>query len=243
MIFSILFYTSIPAAYKKAGVSTDNLWHRVWISLGIHPEWPFQEMKEKYIDCTGFVDGKTGFVDGKKGLHSGIIDPNGWCVWSRYLKQHDLNLNPMANFSKYEELVRNEFFKVVFHYPLKVFMTFFYYKPLFVYYNMQSGFNYSNPTHKLTHLIAPIISGFILLLSWFFYSSINTLRSISTLFSVLLLLILSTMSMYIVAWGGFNTILEFIITLHIFAFICLMTFANTIMNLGKRLFSKYYGSS
>src|SRR3990167_10149357 len=83
IIFSISFYHITPRAYKNAGAVTDAVWHRVWISLGVNPNWPFDNIKMLYQDCEATSRGKIS-----KGLQPGNVDSNGSCVWDLYVKKY-----------------------------------------------------------------------------------------------------------------------------------------------------------
>lgn len=226
MIFSLVFYIAIPKAYKHYGVATDNVWHRVLISLGMHPEWPFQDIKEKYKNCSDDY-----------GVHKGLTsvreDWNGNCIWSQYIKEHPNN-DPNDQ-GKAEKVKRNAFFMILFKHPVKVFETFFYYKVISIIDNVKIGFGYGYniSMDKLNNTIPLVISFFVLICSWFYFFSKNIYNHLSYILYTMFLFILSIFSMYIVAWGIYATMFEFFFILHIFMFISLMLSINFVYEMNK----------
>ena len=45
------FYLWVPQAYKDSGQITGVFWHRMVISLGANPAWPFGDLRDVYAPC------------------------------------------------------------------------------------------------------------------------------------------------------------------------------------------------
>jgi 4-amino-4-deoxy-L-arabinose transferase-like glycosyltransferase len=117
-------FTVAPLAfpeYAQAGLSRSIVWHRVFISFGFHPAWPFAGMREAY-HCPGIPEG----------LIPGLVDRNGHCVWLAYANDHGLPFDQVLQKvygREYEAAMRSAILDVVRTYPKEAFETFFYFKP------------------------------------------------------------------------------------------------------------------
>src|SRR5579883_751429 len=97
IVFYGMFYLTTPSAYRNSHQVGDiAFWHRIWISFGVNPNWPFKEIEKQYGDCANAGE------PGRKGLHHGIVDWNARCVWYKYIEKHP-NINPYmrANINLY----------------------------------------------------------------------------------------------------------------------------------------------
>ena len=105
--------------YVKAGRFSETIWHRVFVSLGVSPEWPFGNLRQIY-DCSPHR------------LVAGTEDQNGICVFEVYAAKHEI---PYAVASKltygreYDAALRKAFFDILRMYPAEMLRTFVYYKP------------------------------------------------------------------------------------------------------------------
>jgi hypothetical protein len=104
----LITYTSMnmnaPASYKESALQ-EVVWHRLFIGLGAHPDWPFGDLKNVY-SCAPEIP---------EGLVRNIVDRNGHCVWVSYLKQHQpdafaTKLLPGLYGPEYEAALRAAFF-------------------------------------------------------------------------------------------------------------------------------------
>src|SRR5208282_4169581 len=68
------FYLWVPQGYKESGRITGLVWHRVLISLGLNPAWPFGDLSDEYASCKHYAVSRQGLVPG-------IYDANGGCIW------------------------------------------------------------------------------------------------------------------------------------------------------------------
>ncbi|MBV8753805.1 MAG: hypothetical protein JO328_13175 [Hyphomicrobiales bacterium] len=109
--------------YMLRGRVFGAVWHRAFVSLSLHPEWPFGNLREVY-DCTKVMP---------EGLTRAQHDANGYCVW--FAVNHDQPASKLAEGvlgPAYEATLRNALFKVICSYPRQAFELYFYYKPLFL---------------------------------------------------------------------------------------------------------------
>ena len=107
-----------------------NVWHRAFVSLSLHPEWPFGNLREVY-DCTKYMS---------EGLTRRQHDPNGPCVWfAANPSRPERQLLEGVFGPAYEATLRSALFKVIRSYPRQAFELYFYYKPLMVWHMLQSG--------------------------------------------------------------------------------------------------------
>jgi hypothetical protein len=122
-LFFALFVLWIPKEYKESGRAMGLVWHRVLISLGANPAWPFGELRNVY-QCDRYVP---------EGLVPGIVDRNGHCVWASYGVRHGLSfdeINDGVYDGPYETAMKEAFFEIARLYPVQVLETFIYYKPM-----------------------------------------------------------------------------------------------------------------
>jgi len=144
--------------HAHAGRLIPVVWHRVFISLGANPEWPFAGLREKYR-CPGIPEG----------LVPSTIDRNGHCVWLAYT--HALGI-PEATAAlelynaDYERGLRTVFFTTLVSYPRQTIETFLYYKPKNIAYQIgmmfsRDGFHATRSVVALIFLQVLLVIGFI----------------------------------------------------------------------------------
>ena len=108
-------------AYAKTGRFMPVVWHRAFISLGVHPNWPFTGLRDKY-NCPEISEG----------IVPSIIDRNAHCAWLVYAGKLGMSAEvagPKLYDSDYDRGLRAVFFDTLRSYPRQVFETFLYYKP------------------------------------------------------------------------------------------------------------------
>lgn len=183
---------SLSKAYFKEGRLTEILWHRVFISLGVNPEWPFGKLHEMY-DCRPNIP---------EGLVSGPEDRDGHCVFIVYAKEHNIpsdKIPQMVYGREYDAVLRAAFFHVFRLYPYQVLKTFLYYKPLLIPWAVKQNFHF-----KILEAPAP--------LAWLFFATVINIIIFATLapqparsfgqivFGTILFAIFDSVS-YLVAWA------------------------------------------
>jgi hypothetical protein len=121
--------------YLSEGRFTEIIWHRVFLSLGVSPEWPFGDLREIY-DCAPIIS---------EGLVGGAPDRNGHCVFVVYARKHNIPpdvFTTMTYGSVYDAVLREAFFHILRLYPYQVLKTFLYYKPLLILYSIKQSFHF-----------------------------------------------------------------------------------------------------
>ena len=139
------FYLSVPQAYKDSGRSTGVIWHRVLISLGANPAWPFGNLRDVYSSCKRYSG-----LD--RSLAPGVDDWNGQCIWAAYtLGRGFTEKEYMTGIygGPYEAVMKEAFFKIAREYPMEVFETFSYYKPLLIVTTIKSLSGFGAPGKTL----------------------------------------------------------------------------------------------
>jgi len=156
----------IPNSFFKSSVDSgrgnSNTWHRIFISLGAHPEWPFLEIIDKFEPCTLQVINRGGAFDG-----------DAQCVWESYGNKNGLTITQLNNDSHgavYQKIIKNTFFETIELVPLKVIETFFYYKPI----NAFKSFTQYFRIHKEVYVYLIL---YILTFLYFIFISIITIKS------------------------------------------------------------------
>lgn len=134
---SVFILLKVIAGQFYATGTSELVWHRVFISLGANPAWPFGDLHQMYSSCQQQIP---------KGLIPSIADRNAGCVWDSYTQAHDISgaQNTAQHYGPlYEAVLREAFFNVVLQYPQQVFVTFFYYKPLLLVATLRSIFSFN----------------------------------------------------------------------------------------------------
>jgi hypothetical protein len=106
----------MPIVYENPEV----LWHRAFIGLGTHPDWPFGNLSDAF-DCK---------PDIPEGLVPRVVDRNGHCVYLVAVRK-GAEPGPIYG-AQYERLVREAFFRVALDYPWKVSESYLFYRPLLI---------------------------------------------------------------------------------------------------------------
>ncbi|HWB47774.1 MAG TPA: hypothetical protein VG651_01580 [Stellaceae bacterium] len=108
--------------YAAAGRLYGTVWHRMFVSFGENPAWPFAGVPETYR-CPAEIP---------EGIIPGLVDRNAQCVWWGYIRRQGIpnheGIDGMYG-ARYEKVLRSAFFAIVKTYPREAFLTFFYYKP------------------------------------------------------------------------------------------------------------------
>jgi hypothetical protein len=135
--FIALLLITASNAYLKEGRFTETVWHRIFVSLGLHPEWPFRGLREKH-DCTKHFHLR-------QGLLAGTDDRNGHCVVVAHIDAHpgESDFVPNATYGRYyDRILRATFFDIAATYPRQTFETFFVIKPRMIWAAMVESFDF-----------------------------------------------------------------------------------------------------
>jgi hypothetical protein len=112
----------VPRGHLQAGRFSETVWHRIFVSLGMSPAWPFGNVRELY-DCKRYIP---------EGLVPGTEDRNGNCIWWDYAIKHNIPIDAAVQMTygqAYDTALREAFFNVARLYPGDTFRAFLYYKP------------------------------------------------------------------------------------------------------------------
>ena len=152
-VFAGSLLLALPSRYVRDGLVGTVFWHRVVISLGVNPAWPFGNLHEIY-DC------KVGDIP--EGLVAGAVDRDGHCIWWHYLVTYnvpaDVALTELYG-RRYEAAMGAAFFDILRHYPADVLATFFYYKPKWFVQSMK--YLALNPAFHSPVVNVLVIAGFV----------------------------------------------------------------------------------
>ena len=150
--------------YEKTGRLFGTIWHRAFVSFGLHPDWPFGNLRQVY-DCADVVPG---------GLQRYPDDQNAHCVfWSTYPPAVSRELTDEEISSRllggdYEKELQSAFFNVVFSYPRQVLELYVYYKSAMILWALREAidFDLSAQTVKILALAALQFIVFVVFVGW-----------------------------------------------------------------------------
>ena len=129
-----LLTLSASKDYLRNGRFTETVWHRIFVSLGLHPAWPYGNVREMF-DCSRYIP---------EGLVSGPEDRNGHCIWMDYAIMHNIPVSSAVTMTydrEYDKALREAFFKILRLYPREVLETFFYEKPQYIVWSIATSFD------------------------------------------------------------------------------------------------------
>lgn len=150
--FVALLLITASNAYLKEGRFTETVWHRIFVSLGLHPEWPFSGLREKH-DCTRHFHLR-------QGLLPGTDDRNGHCVVVAHIDAHpdESDFVPNATYGRYyDRILRAAFFDIAATYPRQTFETFFVIKPRMIWAAMVESFDFRPEGARMALLQAAMV--------------------------------------------------------------------------------------
>jgi len=157
-VVSLTIMVATVYDYLLYGRVFGNVWHRAFVSLSIHPEWPFGNLREVY-DCTKYIP---------EGLTRRHHDVNGACVWFAYPANRGRPGGQLVEGvfgPAYEATLRNVLFSVLRSYPRQAFELYFYYKPLLLWQTLTRAVDiewraFSGPVLGLVGLQVLLFLGF-----------------------------------------------------------------------------------
>lgn len=216
LVTYLAFYAVAREHYRQSGHIGDLFWHRIFISYGVNPAWPFGNLSETYSVCKKAIP---------RGLVPGFPDQNGHCVWDAYAIQKSLSLDAILDGlygSEYEKVMRGAFFKVLFAYPREAIQTFLFYKPLMII-DTLSILLKPNPAVGLLRETVLIAQGLLLAGFAFFGVTPSPAGRLAFMAGVLALFGASTLPLYIAAWSSVITTSDLICYLFMLAGLLLVT--------------------
>jgi hypothetical protein len=199
---SLAIMVALVPDYLLYGRVFGHVWHRAFVSLAIHPDWPFGNLREVY-DCTKFLP---------QGLNRQHADDNGMCVWWAYPPNRARSQGELVEKvygPEYQNMLRSALFEVIRSYPRQAFELYFYYKPLLIWQTIKSGLDleWRSASAPLLWLVA----GQMLLFLAFTVHDAVARRSEATwrLGAIPILFLLSLASQFL-AWSSLHTGVELV---------------------------------
>jgi hypothetical protein len=132
-VISLAIMVALVPDFLLRGRAFGHVWHRAFVSLALHPDWPFGNLRAVY-DCTKFIP---------QGLNRKHPDDNGMCVWWAYPPNR---VKPPGELvekvygPEYQALMRSTLFEVIRSYPRQAWELYTYYKPLMVWQTLRRAF-------------------------------------------------------------------------------------------------------
>ena len=200
--------------YLLRGRVFGHVWHRAFISLAIHPDWPFGNLREVY-DCTEFIP---------QGLNRIHADDNGMCVWWAYPPNRTTPQGELVEKvygPEYQALMRSALFDVIRSYPRQAFELYFYYKPLLIWHTIKRGLDIewraiSAPILALVALQMLVFLGFTV------HGALTGRPEATWRLAVIPLLAVLSLPSQFIAWSSLHTGIEVVFYMY-----CLIAAALT----------------
>jgi hypothetical protein len=199
-VASLTIMVALVPDYLRYGRVFGHVWHRAFVSLAIHPDWPFGNLREIY-DCTKFVP---------RGLNRINADDNGMCVWWAYPPNRARSPGELVEKvygPEYQNVMRSALFDIIRSYPRQAWELYTYYKPLLLWETLRRGFEieWRSASAPLLWLVA----GQMLLFLGFTVHNARARRSEATwrLAVIPILFVLSLPSQFL-AWSNLHTGVE-----------------------------------
>ncbi len=129
MAFVGLLMLSVSHGYIANGRFTETIWHRIFVSLGLNPQWPYGDVRTIY-QCGPYIP---------EGIVPGADDRNGHCILWSYAIAHHIPIDEVPTMTyggKYDAILRDAFFHIAHLYPVQVLQTFILYKPGYIFWSM-----------------------------------------------------------------------------------------------------------
>jgi hypothetical protein len=200
MLCTIIIYALSPADYRNEGRVTGVFWHRILISLGANPSWPFGNLTTQYNLCV---------LPYTQPMRAGVADVNGGCMWTQHVLENKMPPGELVRgvgSAQYENVVRTSFFNVVAEYPSDVAKTFLYYKFKLAFDETKDFFKFKVDFRepKYQFLIMCVAAQVLLVLLAWFQTAVSyryTAYSIAMFFSW-------SIFPLIVAWATLHTVID-----------------------------------
>ena len=180
-------------AYVQTGRVFGVVWHRAFVSLWLHPEWPFGNLREVY-DCTKAIP---------EGLAHENIDRNGHCVWVVYAPNRARSSREILDGvygDEYEKAMRQALFAVFASYPKQVLEVFFYIKSLYLLRTLREAFQL-NPATAPKAILAIVGIQFLILISFIAASVRRGMNVVNRQLSIVFVFFFLSLVPPYVAWA------------------------------------------
>jgi hypothetical protein len=201
-VAALAIMVALVPDYLRYGRVFGHVWHRAFVSLALHPDWPFGNLHEVY-DCTKFFP---------PGLNRINADDNGMCVWWAYPPNRARSPGELVEEvygPEYQALMRSVLFEVIRSYPRQAWELYTYYKPLLLWETLRRGFEIE--WHSASAPLLWLVAGQMLLFLGFTVHDARARRTQATwrLAVIPVLLVLSLPSQFL-AWSSLHTGVEIV---------------------------------
>ncbi len=135
ILFVGLLMLTVSSSYVREGKFTEVVWHRIFLSIGTNPSWPFPGVRELY-DCTRYIP---------EGMDHAMTDRNSHCVLWVYAMKHNIPPEIASTWThgrEHEKALREAFFDIAYRYPLETLSAFVVYKPRYIVWSVWRDFEF-----------------------------------------------------------------------------------------------------
>jgi len=202
LVVALLSITPIISPeYARAGRAFSTVWHRLFVTFGVHPNWPFPGLREKY-SCPEIPEGLT----------PGLLDRAGHCIWWTYAREHHLSLERVKRETygaEYERALRSAVWYVVRTYPKETIETFFIFKPKLVINNVLTMLNLHAPNDRSLPAVLLVLQCAILFVFMISWPRQTVLADIAFGARLLSLFLVFGLVPQIVAWARPPTVIDY----------------------------------
>jgi hypothetical protein len=199
-----LMFVVVPSDYHTKGRFGTVIWHRITLSFGANPAWPFPGVNDLF-DC------KTYFPEG---IQPGMPDTNGQCIWVDYAAKH--HVSPWSYYDNktysgpYETALRAAFFEIVARYPAETAAAFLYWKPLQILPSLRAAGELDFRNYSSTAILLFVVASVLLLSVPIFLVGISS-RQVSGLIGVAALSAIFTLPSYLAVWPLPHTVADLLL--------------------------------
>ncbi len=187
--------------YAREGRAFSTLWHRLFVTFGVHPAWPFPGLSEKY-PCPEIPEGLT----------RGGSDRAGHCIWWNYARLHGVPVEQAVRETygaEYEKALRSAVWYVVRTYPKETLETFLVVKPKMIIRNALAMLALRATDENRLFVALFVLQCAILIASMIVWPLGPVLADIASAAGLLLLFLACSVTPQIIAWASPPTAIDF----------------------------------
>lgn len=205
----VVVVTAALPNYVETGRAVGNFWHRSFVGLAFHPNWPFGNLREVY---------KCPLIGGLS--REGSADSNAFCVWEADPRNAGVPASDLrySYFSgDYEKVIRAAYFYVVTHYPKQTFELYAFVKSEELYFVLSQSWKFLFElfdAHASKGLYAIVAIQCALFAYAAFQFGRNDSAFVAMLFFILLALFVLSIAPRYVAWSSFETAIDMIFLMY-----------------------------
>jgi hypothetical protein len=194
---SLAVMVALVPDYLLYGRVFGHVWHRAFVSLAIHPDWPFGKLREVY-DCTKFFP---------QGLRRDHADDNGMCVWWAYPPNQARSQGELLQKvygPEYQSVMRSALFDVIRSYPWQAWELYTHYKPLLIWQTLRRGLEIE--WHNASAPLLCLVAGQVLLfLGFTLHEAFARKAEAGQWFGPVVILSALSLPSQFVAWSSLHT--------------------------------------